>query len=336
MSTTVNGILSYQNYIRKEWEEFEMLVKEQVLSDNPLLNEINNHLFSSSGKKIRPLLVLLSAKACKGEITPLAMECAAAAELIHTATLLHDDVVDDSVTRRGMATVNSLFSPGASVLMGDYWLSKAIKLLLEKKCTYEIMNNFSTTIQDLAEGEMLQMLRADDLKTTEEEYYNIISKKTASLFISAIKSAAIAVDASDEVVEKMGNYAYHLGLSFQIRDDILDYSDTPEDGKDVGSDLAERKMTLPLIGALKREKVSEQRGYILSLISEIDILDKASLEKNSKNIQIIREFVKGHSGSEYAKMRLTENIQMAIDSLSILPPSKSKEGLIDIARWLTL
>ncbi len=315
-----------------EWVEFETLIEESLISNNHLLNKINNYLLDNFGKQIRPLLVLVTAKACSGSINKTSLVCAAVSELIHTATLLHDDVVDDSDMRRGSLTVKSLFSPGASVLMGDYWLSKAIHLLISNNCNYEILRNYSKTIEDLAEGEMLQMERSEDLKTTFEDYFEIIKRKTASLFTASIKSAAIASDSPSYIVDALEKYAICLGLSFQIRDDILDYTSI-QIGKDNFCDIEERKITLPLLCAMKN---SPDKGVgILSIISNIDILNK----ENPKNIAIkdsVSEYVIKYYGMDDAKEMLKEYIDKAVLYLGELEESPSKSYLKDIVRSLII
>lgn len=300
-----------------------------------MLNTINGHLFLSSGKMVRPLLSLLSAKACtSGVLSHTSKVCAATAEIIHTATLLHDDVVDDSAYRRGKLTVNTLFSPGASVLMGDFWLSRAIRLLIDNKCNYKILSYFSKTIEDLAEGEMLQMQRAADAGTSFEDYINIISKKTASLFIASCCSAAVAQNAPAVQEQALHEYAYRLGLSFQMRDDILDYSPTPQDGKDVGSDLAERKITLPLLCAFESAPKLEKK--IREIILDIDVTKKAYSEPNNTYIREVREFVFQNSGVDKAKEVLSEYIEASKRALDPLPESESKESLVSIAQILSM
>lgn len=313
----------------EDWDRFEAILAEAIESDNQLLNKINSYLLDNSGKKLRPLLVLLSAKAGSGFINELSIVCAAVSELIHTATLLHDDVVDDSDLRRGSLTVKSLFSPGASVLMGDYWLSKAIHLLISNNCDYEIMRGYSQTIEDLASGEMLQMERAEDLKTTHSDYIEIITRKTASLFVSSVRSGAIASGASAEAISALTKYALHFGICFQIRDDILDYSSSSKTGKDSDSDISERKITLPLLCAL--DSAPDKRNYILSRMSEIDVSDKDSL-KNVSIIKEVKRFVTDHSGVSSARNILQNYISEAISDISSLPDTPAREALTDIAR----
>ena len=168
--------------VATEWEGFERLMADSLISRSDLLNRINGYLLEASGKKLRPLLALVTAKACSGSINQKAIACAAVSELIHTATLLHDDVVDGSDHRRGRLTVRKLFSSGASLLMGDYWLTRAIHLLIKYGCPYEVLGIYSKSLEELAEGEIIQMELADSLRTTEDDYIQVIRRKTASLF----------------------------------------------------------------------------------------------------------------------------------------------------------
>ena len=190
--------------IAPEWEGFEKLLTDALASRSDLLNRINTYLLDASGKKLRPLLALVTAKACSGSINQKAVACAAVSELIHTATLLHDDVVDDSDQRRGRMTVRKLFSPGASLLMGDYWLTRAIHLLIAYGCPVEVLGIYSKSLEELAEGEIIQMELADSLRATEDDYIQVIRRKTASLFIASVKGPAIVAGASGEVVAAMG------------------------------------------------------------------------------------------------------------------------------------
>lgn len=316
----------------KEWGEFELYLHESIKSSNPLLNTINDYLLNHSGKQLRPLLVLVTARACSGFINKTSVICATVTELIHTATLLHDDVVDDSNLRRGAPTVNNKFSRGASVLMGDYWLSKAINLLVTNKCESRILLAYSKTVEDLAAGEMLQMLRAEDLQTTQKDYYDIISRKTASLFVSSVTSAAFASNCSPDIIEGLESYALNLGISFQIRDDILDYAASDTTGKDSDSDIAERKITLPLLCALKNNASS--RKEIISLLSGIYPSDIS--QSNNRIVDEIKHFVLDNSGVEDAKILLREYIDKSITGLDVLPSSRSKLQLSSIASAMQL
>ncbi len=329
-----SGIISKSKLlIAQDWDRYELTLRECVSSNNSLLNTMNNYVLGNMGKGIRPLLSLLTSKACLGEINSVSNTVAVATELIHNATLFHDDVVDNSDVRRGRKTIRSIFSPGSSVLLGDYWLSKAMNILVKAKCDFRIIELYSKTIQDLALGEMIQMERADDLKTTLEDYYSIISGKTASLFITSLQSAAIASEASEEVVSVMSKFALQLGFSFQVRDDILDYSPQSIIGKDADSDLYERKITPPLLGALKNApKKSEE---IITLLSKIDLLNE-NCEGNSKIVKTIKEFVIENGGIDYAKELLGSHIKNAVKVLSPLRDSNYKSALIELSESLNL
>lgn len=320
--------------LNEVWNKFEEEVEKALSSDNKLLNTINSYLLSNSGKKIRSVLALLVSQSYPQKNNHLPIVCAAVAELIHTATLLHDDVVDDSDMRRGVSTVKSLFSPGASVLMGDYWLSKAIHLLIENRCDYDVLKNFSSTIEDLAKGEMLQMERADDLLTTEEDYYEIIRCKTASLFISTIKSAAQISKFPINIINAFEEYAYNLGITFQIRDDIIDYQSSSITGKDTDSDISERKITLPLFGAVKNNPSINPQ--IHDYLSKIDILKGAKDSENKAIVSKVKKLVLENDGIDYAILKLRVHIEKAKAALLELPDSIAKSHLIRIVSSLDI
>ena len=334
MTQAVANINEIQSALGKEWTDLRSYIREILDSEIGLLNRINEHLFLSSGKMLRPLLSLLVSRACGANNPSVSLVCAAASEMIHTATLLHDDVVDESMYRRGKMTVNALFSPGASLLMGDFWLARAIKLIVSHKCDYRIISLFSQTIEDLSEGEMLQMQRAEDCDTTFEDYREIIFRKTASLFIAAMCTVAVAEGQSDEVVEGVREFAYKLGLCFQMRDDILDYSSTVTAGKDVGSDLAERKITIPLLCAF--ENCPEREEEIRSLIREIDVTKGADQTRNTEIIKKVRQYVLDNHGVQSAKSRLNGYISESVDSLGILPDTPFRGYIASIAQILSM
>lgn len=294
----------------------------------PLLNKINEYLFTNGGKQIRPMFTLLIAKALRGFCNDNVIRCAAAVEMLHTATLLHDDVADDASTRRGAPTVKALFSPTASVLVGDFWLSRVIDLIV-RYCDKEVIFCFSKCLEDLAEGEMIQMEKASTLETTEEDYIAIIYRKTASLFETAMKSAAICVDATPEEIEAVTGYACHIGISFQIMDDIFDYSPEMGTGKPAGLDILEKKITLPLFGAFKNAPEAETEA-LKSRIRAIGFDKEGDMTVVSDGTQFVRRY----AGLEYAKKRLNEEVEAAIASLSILPSSQSKEYLVNLAELM--
>lgn len=317
--------------IAPEWEGFERLLTEALASRSDLLNRINAYLLDASGKKLRPLLALVTAKACSGSINQKAVACAAVSELIHTATLLHDDVVDDSDQRRGRMTVRKLFSPGTSLLIGDYWLTRAIHLLISYGCPYEVLGIYSKALEELSEGEIIQMELADSLRTTEEDYIQVIRRKTASLFIASVKGPAIVAGATEEVVSAMEQYAYWLGCGFQIRDDILDYHSSAETGKDSDSDIMERKITMPLLCAMRN--APDQEEYIRRRMGDITC-DPSKKEQDRSIASEIRAFVLSHGGIESATGVVRDYAARAQQCLDILMPSLSRDGLSAIAASL--
>ncbi|MFA7116108.1 MAG: polyprenyl synthetase family protein [Bacteroidales bacterium] len=335
-------INKYSKSLGQDWIDIENILEEALSSSSTLVSNLNTYLLTHSGKKLRPLLGILAAKACAKEKQDClkAKICAAVGEIIHTATLLHDDVVDNSNLRRSVPTVKSLLSPGASVLIGDYWLSKAIYLLIHYHLDYPIIGNYAESIELLSEGEIIQMEKAEELNTTKEDYYRIIRRKTATLFISTIKSAVQTITNDNTVINKIEEYALNLGLAFQIRDDILDYQPSKDTGKDQDSDLAERKITLPLLEALK-QKPNNNIKDLLSQINistkNIDIPENSELIiKNNKIIFTIKKFVLENKGIEKSHEVLTSHINKAIFALKIIPNNNFKTALIEIANSLTL
>jgi octaprenyl-diphosphate synthase len=269
------------------------------------------------------LLALLIARACSGhQISEATVRYAAASELLHNATLLHDDVADNSEQRRGVPTIMSLMGPSVSVLVGDYWLVKAMELILgSSEGDHLVIKIFSKTLSDLAEGEMLQLQKAQRGDTCEDDYLRIIYSKTASLFEAACVSAAISVNASDEYQKAARDYAVALGIAFQIKDDILDYSGTESVGKPLGVDILEQKITMPLLGAMKNAPTEEARirGLVKGIVD------------HPENRDDIVAFVKENAGLEYAVQQLDKYVAQAVDALSVLPLSKERELLDGLA-----
>ena len=318
-----------QEFLQPQMAQVEAFIQISLRSDIQLLDSTNRSLREHPGKMLRPTLALLVAGAA-GEATPPPEDCyryAATAELLHNATLLHDDVVDGATERRGMPTIYSLLGGSAAVLVGDYWLGQCLKLVLGgRRETYRVLRLFAQTISHLTEGEMLQMQKASSADTTQEDYLRIIYGKTASLFESTAMSAALSVGATEDEVRAMGDYAVELGLAFQIKDDIFDYSDAAEAlGKPVGIDLLEQKITQPLLCALETVPVEEQQR-IRGLVR--NIADDPSLAAE------ITAFVKAHEGEKLAVAQMEKHIDLAIDFLSILPPSREKEALCDLAHFV--
>lgn len=332
----MNNISEIKKHLAEHWSAFESLLCSTLDSQSDMLNRINRYLFDTSGKQIRPLLAFVSAMAGSGVINEQTVACATASELIHTASLLHDDVVDNSEQRRGNKTVSKLFSPGASILIGDFWLTRALALLLEKQCPNEVLRCYAGTLEELAEGEMMQMDFADSLTTAEKDYLNIIRRKTGSLFVASVRCAAIVSGATSEIVNALTEYAHLVGISFQIRDDIIDYYPSSETGKDSGCDIEERKITMPLLCAMESDP--SQAEFIRSQMGKIVPLAQ-SQEQQAQNkilIEQIKEFVYKNNGLESAKVRLGEILSQAKESLGSLSDSYYKDALLKIADSLLL
>lgn len=318
-------IKSIREYMGADWTAVQERIGSALRSDINLLNATNESILSHSGKQMRPLLSLIMARACSGgrEASDATVRYAAASELLHNATLLHDDVADDSDQRRGVPTIMSLMGPAVSVLVGDYWLVKAVELVLDASDgDMRVIRLFSKTLSDLAEGEMLQLQKAQSCDTDIQDYLRIIYNKTASLFEAACVSAAISVDACPEYEKAAKDYAVALGLAFQIKDDILDYAGTESVGKPLGVDILEQKMTMPLLGAFVNAGPSEEeriRGVVRNIVDHPD-------DRNE-----IVSFVKDNGGLEYAVDQLDKYVAQAVEALKVLPESKEKEMLVELA-----
>lgn len=316
-------IKSVREYLGKDWEAVKEKIETSLMSDIALLNATNSSILSNSGKQLRPLLALLVARACSGhQISEATIRYAAAAELLHNATLLHDDVADNSDQRRGVPTIMSLMGPSVSVLVGDYWLVKAMEMILgSSEEDHMVTKIFSKTLSDLAEGEMLQLQKAQNGDTVQDDYLRIIYSKTASLFEAACVSAAISVNASEEYMTAARNYAVALGIAFQIKDDILDYSGTESVGKPLGVDILEQKITMPLLGAIAHAPAQESRirGLVKGIVDHPEYRDE------------IVTFVKENSGLEYAVWQLDKYVEKAVEALSVLPLCRERALLEDLA-----
>ena len=319
-------IKSIQAYLGNDWVAVNERISSALHSDINLLNATNESILSNSGKQLRPLLALYMARLCSGgQASEASIRYAAAAELLHNATLLHDDVADESSQRRGVPTIMSLMGPSVSVLVGDYWLVKAMELILQSAASdVRVIKIFSKTLSDLAEGEMLQLQKAQSGDTTKDDYLRIIYSKTASLFEAACLSAAVSVG-SDEAMEKAAvDYAVALGIAFQIKDDILDYDGTEAVGKPLGADILEQKITLPLLGALAAVDVQEQER-VRALIRDI--------VGHPENRDEIVTFVKANGGLEYAQNELDRYVEQAVEALNVFPESEEKNVLVQLAHF---
>lgn len=315
-----------KDFVGGDWTAVQERIASSLQSDINLLNKTNESILSHSGKQLRPLLTVLFARACNGgQITEATVRYAAAAELLHNATLLHDDVADSSTTRRGVPTIMSLMGPSVAVLIGDYWLVRALdSILTDAPSDPAVLKIFSRTLSALAEGELLQLQKAQNGDTVEADYLRIIYNKTASLFEAACLSAALSVGASKEMEQAAIDYAVALGNAFQIQDDILDYSGTDSVGKPLGVDVLEQKITIPLLGALANVSEQEQ-ARVRSLVNDI--------VGHPEHRDEIVAFVKANGGIEYSKKRLEEYVDMAVAALDVLPDSQEKEYLKTLAHF---
>lgn len=320
----VMDIKSVREYLGNDWNNVREKIEASLHSDIDLLNTTNSSILSNAGKQMRPLLALLVARVCScNGITEATVRYAAASELLHNATLLHDDVADESDQRRGVPTIMSLMGPSVSVLVGDYWLVKAMELILgSADSDHRVIKIFSKTLSDLAEGEMLQLQKAQNGDTGLDDYLRIIYNKTASLFEAACVSAAISVGASAGCEKAARDYAVALGLAFQIKDDILDYAGTESVGKPLGVDILEQKITIPLLGALANVSKEEQ-GRVREMVGNI-------VEQPELRDDILR-FVKENGGLEYAVKQLDKYVSQAVAALSVLPQCKEREILEEMA-----
>lgn len=317
-----------REHLGGDWTAVVKAMHDALKSDIDLLDTTNASILSHSGKQLRPLLALLVARACscgKG-ITEATIRYAAASELLHNATLLHDDVADESDRRRGMPTIYSLMGPAVSVLVGDYWLVKAMDLIIgDTEADTKVIRIFSKTLSDLAEGEMLQLQKAMSGDTVEEDYRRIIYCKTASLFEAACRSAAVSVGASPEYENAAVSYATALGLAFQVKDDILDYDGGEAVGKPLGVDVTEQKITAPLLGAFSQVP-DEEEQRVRQLVKDI--------VAHPANRDEIISFVKENGGLRRAEQMLDSYIREAVGALDTLEDSFEKATLVQLAHFV--
>ena len=307
--------------VEAEMTEVNQLIIRELRSDVVLINQIGHYIVSSGGKRLRPVLLLLVAKALgygKDEHITLA----AVIEFIHTATLLHDDVVDESSMRRGQDTVNELWGNSASVLVGDYLYSRSFELMVSVN-NMRIMEILSRTTTAIAEGEVLQLLNCNNPATNEQKYLQVISRKTAILFSAAAQLAAVLVGAPEDTEISLKEYGLRLGIAFQLVDDALDYKADPEDlGKNIGDDLAEGKPTLPLIYAI--EHGTEQQA---------ELLRHTIKEGDRDRFKEVYEIIESTQAIEYTIIRAKEEANKAIEALVGIEHSEYKEALIRLAQF---
>jgi octaprenyl-diphosphate synthase len=304
-----------------EMEEFEHKFRASMKTNVLLLDKIMTYIVKRKGKQMRPLFVFLSAGSC-GTINESSYRAASLIELVHTASLVHDDVVDNSNYRRGFFSVNALWKNKIAVLVGDFLLTRGLFLALEHK-DYDLLGICTEAVKEMSEGELMQMERARRLDISEEVYFDIIRKKTASLIASCCAIGASSVNSTPEMVEKMKFFGEKVGMAFQIKDDLFDYGED-EIGKPLGIDIKEKKMTLPLIYALSKAGWLEKRK-IISIV-------KNESEKPKKVKEVI-EFVKKSGGIEYAKEAMNRYYAEALELLKELPDSTYRNSLRELVKF---
>ena len=313
-----------RNPVEKEMAEFEAYFNRTMRSEIPLLNIILNYILRRKGKQMRPLLVFLTAK-LNGNITEPTYIAATFIELLHTASLVHDDVVDDAHERRGALSVNALWNSKIAVLVGDYMLSKGMLISVEKN-RFDMLEIVSEAVKSMSEGELLQLQKARKLNIREEDYFKIIISKTAALLSACTACGARSVTDDSETIQLMKDFGENIGIAFQIRDDLLDYEGTGLTGKTVGNDIKEKKITLPLIHALEQSPDSKKR-YILSIV-------KNKKKTKAEIIEVIT-FVSDYGGMEYAEIKMNQYRDKALAILDSYPESDVKKSLKEFVFYTT-
>jgi octaprenyl-diphosphate synthase len=308
--------------IENELKIFESRFSDAVKSNVPMLDRIMRYVVKRKGKQLRPMFVLLSAKLC-GNINEITYRAASLVELLHTATLVHDDVVDDSSERRGFFSVYALWKTKASVLIGDYLLAKGLLLSLDNK-DHEILHYLSDAVRQMSEGELLQLEKARTLNVKEDVYYEIIKTKTASLLASACAAGAWSSSQDKNLAERLRMFGENVGMAFQIKDDLFDYAGD-KIGKPTGNDIKEKKLTLPLIYTLNNCDKATRREIIYIIKN-----------KNTQNDQVkkVAEIVTQSGGIQYATDKMNEFYNKAKEILCLFPENESRQGLEQLVNFV--
>jgi octaprenyl-diphosphate synthase len=312
----MSALTDIRKPVEKEMDEFESYFNRTMKSDIPLLKIILNYILRRKGKQMRPLLVFLTAR-LNGDISESTYVAATLIELLHTASIVHDDVVDDAHERRGSLSVNALWNSKIAVLVGDYMLSKGLLISVEKG-RYDMLEIVSEAVKSMAEGELLQLQKSRKLNIKEEDYYKIIISKTAALIAACTATGARSVTEDPDTIQLMKDFGENIGIAFQIRDDLLDYVSNGLTGKPAGNDIKERKITLPLIQALELATPSRKRS-ILSIVR--------SKKKTKSEIKEVIQFVSACGGIEYAELKMNLFRDKALAILDSYPDSDVKESL---------
>jgi octaprenyl-diphosphate synthase len=308
----------------REMAEFEAYFGKTMHSKIPLLNIILNYILRRKGKQMRPLLVFLTAK-LNGTIGEPTYVAATFIELLHTASLVHDDVVDDANERRGALSINALWNSKIAVLVGDYMLSKGMLISVEKN-RFDMLEIVSEAVKSMSEGELLQLQKSRKLNLSEEDYFKIIISKTAALISACTACGAKSVTDDIDTIQLMKEFGENIGIAFQIRDDLLDYEGTGLTGKTVGNDIKEKKITLPLIHALEKSTNSKKK-YILGIVK--------NRKKTKSQINEVIAFVSENGGMDYADLKMNQYRDKALAILDSFPDSEVKNSLREFVHYTT-
>jgi octaprenyl-diphosphate synthase len=320
----MSTLSSIKKPVEKDMAAFEDYFSKTMRSEIPLLKIVLNYIFRRKGKQMRPLLVFLSAR-LNGEICEATYVAATLIELLHTASLVHDDVVDDAEERRGALSVNALWNSKIAVLVGDYMLSKGLLITVEKN-RYDMLEIVSEAVKSMSEGELLQIQKARKLNINEEDYYKIISMKTAAFIAACTACGARSVTEDTDTIMTMKDFGENVGIAFQIRDDLLDYEGNGLTGKTPGNDIKEKKITLPLIYALEQSPNSKKR-HILSIVK--------NKKKTKAEISEVIEFVSEYGGMQYAELRMNQYRDKALAILDSYADSEVKDSMKEFVFYTT-
>jgi octaprenyl-diphosphate synthase len=309
--------------VSKEMELFESKFKNSLKTSVPLLDKIMHYIIKRKGKQMRPLFVFLTAKLFNN-VNESTYTAASLIELLHTATLVHDDIIDEANFRRGVFSINALWKNKISVLVGDFLLSRGLLLAVENE-QFQLLKIMSTAVKEMSEGELLQIEKTRRLDITEEVYFEIIKKKTAALISACCEAGAASTNADENDVLKMRTFGEKTGIAFQIKDDLFDYTQNPLIGKPTGIDIREKKMTLPLIYTLNNSD-KKTKAFIINTIKNDS--------KNSKKVEQIINIVKEKKGLEYAKNKMELFVNEALGILKEFENNESKSSLVDLVEYV--
>mgnify|MGYP000070696122 FL=1 len=319
---SINPLEAIRTLIKPDFDALNALIQKQLYTDVPLVEDMSHYIVNSGGKRIRPMMALLAAKTL-GYPGDQHILLAAIVEFIHTATLLHDDVVDQAEQRRGKKTANAVWNNGSAVLVGDFLYSRAFQMMVELG-TLDVMDIFATTTNKISEGEVLQLMNCGNLALTEKEYFQTIYYKTAKLFEATTQLTAVVHQAPAAHIEAMATYGKQFGIAYQLTDDALDYEgDSDHTGKNIGQDLSEGKLTLPLIYALEQGTLAQQA-----------LIKTAIQNKSLEHLNQIQAAIQETHAITYTRTAAHTAVQTACDALENLPPSNYRQAMKNLALFL--